>query len=113
MHVLCIRNALPDQGQDASLLFLSTGRKDNFRNLQIFGCQVWVKPTGIQKKPFKNDVRIENFLGYVPHTDHLIMYYNCDTERVKITSHCTFDEGFNDLRTKSVPLSFQQLIRAN
>ena len=42
MHVLRIQNALPGQGQDASPLFLSTGRKDNFCNLQIFGCQVWV-----------------------------------------------------------------------
>ena len=43
IHVLRIGNALPGQGQDASPLFLSTGRKDNFRNLQIFGCRVWVR----------------------------------------------------------------------
>ena len=42
IHVLRIRNALPGQGQDASPLFLSTGKKDNFRNLRIFGCRVWV-----------------------------------------------------------------------
>lgn len=53
------------------------------------------------------------FLGYVPHIDHLILYYDCDSERVKITSHCEFDEGFNDLPTESVPLGFQQLIRVN
>ena len=72
IHVLRIRNALPGQGQDASPLFLSTGRKDNFRNLQIFGCRVWVRPIGLQKKQFKDDVRKGIFLGYVPHTDQLI-----------------------------------------
>ena len=41
------------------------------------------------------------------------MYYDWDTERVKITSHCKFDEDFNDLPTESVPLGFQQLVQAN
>ena len=41
------------------------------------------------------------------------MYYDCDTERVKITFHCKFDEGFNDLPTESVPLGFQQLVQTN
>ena len=40
IHVLHIHNNLPGQGQDSSSLFLSTGRKDNFCNLQIFGCRV-------------------------------------------------------------------------
>ena len=40
IHVLRICNALPGQGQDASPLFLSTGIKDNFRNLWIFGYRV-------------------------------------------------------------------------
>ena len=56
IHMLRIRNALPGQGQDASPLFLSTGKKDNFCNLRIFGCRVWVQPTGLQKKRFKDDV---------------------------------------------------------
>ena len=113
IHVLRIRNALPGQGQDASPSFLSTGKKDNFRNLRIFGCRVWVQPTGLQKKRFKDNVRKGIFLGYVPHTDRLIMYYDCESERVKITSYCKFDEGFNDLPIESVPLGFQQLVRAN
>ena len=75
----------------------------------IFGiCQVWVRPTR-----FKDDVRKCVFLGYVPHTDRLIIYYNCESECVKITSYCKFDEGFNDLPTESVPLGFQKLICEN
>ena len=53
------------------------------------------------------------FLGYVPHTDTLILYFDCESECVKITSHCKFDEGFNDVPTDSVPLGFQQLIQLN
>ena len=40
-------------------------------------------------------------------------YYDCDNERMKIISHCKFDEAFNNLPTESVPLSFQQWICAN
>ena len=113
MNVLQIRNALPGKGQDASPLFLSTGKKDNFCNLRVFGCQVWVRPTGFGKKCFKDDARKGIFLGYVLHTDRLIIYYDCESEQVKITSHCKFDEGFNDLPIESVPLGFQQLIWEN
>ena len=108
-----ICNALPGQGQDASPLFLSTGKKDNVRNLRVFDCCVWVRPTGFGKKRFKDDVCKGIFLGYVPHTDQLILYYDCKFERVKITSHRKFDKGLNDLPTESVPLGFQQLIHEN
>ena len=43
----------------------------------------------------------------------MILYYDCESERVKITSHCKFDEGFNDFPIESVPLGFQQLIQEN
>ena len=79
----------------------------------VFGCWVWVCTTGFGKKNFKYDVPKSIFLGYVPHTDQLILYYDCESEWVKITSHCKFDEGFNGLPTESVSLGFQQLIRKN
>ena len=53
------------------------------------------------------------FLGYISHTDCLILWYDCETERVKIASHCKFDEGFNDMPIESVPIGFQQLIQIN
>ena len=92
-----------DKDNMSLLCFFPQGRKI------IFGiCQVWVRPTR-----FKDDVRKCVFLGYVPHTDRLIIYYNCESECVKITSYCKFDEGFNDLPTESVPLGFQHLICEN
>ena len=52
-------------------------------------------------------------MSYVPHTDQLILCYDCENERVKINSHCKFDEDFNDVPTEFVPLGFQQLICVN
>ena len=42
LHVLCIRNTLPGAGQTVPPIFQSTGKKDNFQNLHVFGCRVWV-----------------------------------------------------------------------
>ena len=89
------------------------GKKYNFQNMRIFDCCIWVQPSGICKKQFKDDVCKGIFLGYVPYTDLLILYYDCESEHVKITLHCKFDEGFNDVPTESIPLGFQQLIQAS
>ena len=97
-------------GMYTSPLFLSTGKIDNFRNMHVFGCQVWIQPTGFRNKRFKDDARKGVFLGYVPHTYRLILYDDCKSERVKITSCYKFGEGFIDLPIESVPLGFQQLI---
>ena len=40
LHVLRIRNALPGNGQGSSSIHLSTGKKDNLKNLCTFGYQV-------------------------------------------------------------------------
>ena len=53
------------------------------------------------------------FLGYVPHTDRLIIWYDVESERVKIATHCKFDEGFNDLLSSELPPGFQQILRMN
>ena len=92
---------------------MSTGKKDNFKNLRIFGCHVWVRPPGLTKKRFKDNARKGIFLGYVPHTDRLIVWYDVETHRVKIATHCKFDEGMNDLPSEQLPLGFQQLTRVN
>ena len=50
LHVLCILNALPGAGQSESPIFQSTGKKDNFKHLQVFGCRVWVQPPIIRRR---------------------------------------------------------------
>ena len=69
LHVLRIRNALPGVGQLESPIFQSTGKKDNFEYLQVFGCRVWVQPPGNKRRRFKDDAHKGIFLWYVLHTD--------------------------------------------
>ena len=67
-HVLRIRNAIPGAGQVASPLFLATGKKDNFKNLRVFGCRVIVPPLGSKKARFARQAKKGIFLGYVANT---------------------------------------------
>jgi hypothetical protein len=94
-HILRIRNAIPGQGQLESPLKMSTGSKENLKNLLVFGSHVWVRSPGIQARCFKDKARKGIFLGYVPHTTRNIIWYDVESERMKIASHCVFDEGFN------------------
>ena len=111
LHVLRIRNALPGAGQGSSPIHLSTGKKDNLKNLRTFGCRVWVRPPGIQAKRFKDKARKGIFLGYVPHTTRNIIWYDVESQRCKIAVHCVFDEGFNDVPAESLCLNAQHLLR--
>jgi hypothetical protein len=74
--------------------------KENLKNLRVFGSRVWVRPPGIQARRFKDKARKGIFLGYVPHTTCNIIWYDVESERMKIASHCVFDESFNDVPVK-------------
>jgi hypothetical protein len=67
-HVVRIRNAIPGLGQVESPVKISTGSKDNLKNLRVFGSRVWVRSPGIQARRFKDKACKGIFLGYVPHT---------------------------------------------
>lgn len=41
-HHLHINNTLPFAGQNESKILRVTGKKENFKNFRMFGCQVWV-----------------------------------------------------------------------
>ena len=73
-----------------------------------FGTSYWP-----EEEKFKDDAYKGIFLSYVLHTDHLKLYYDCESEHVKIIFCCKFDKGFYYLPTESVPLGFQQLIWSN
>lgn len=113
LHVIFIRNALLHRNQTASPLFMTTGKKDDFKNLRTFGLRVFVRPPGIQKKPFKENTWQEIFLGYVPHTDCLILWYDEGTEQVKIAPHAKFEDRLNDLPIDNFPLKSQQVLDMN
>ena len=109
-HVIRLRNAIPGQGQVMSPFQLVYKRKENLKNLRTFGCRVYVRPPGIQPRRFKDKVRTGVFLGYLPHTIRNIIYYDLESERVKIATHCVFDEGFNDVPMESLPPNVKHLI---
>ena len=79
----------------------------------MFGCRVWVRPPGIQAHRFRVHARKGIFCGYVPHTDRLFLWWDVETERLKVATHCKFDEGYNDLPTEELPPGFQQILRMN
>ena len=112
-HCVRLRNAIPGQGQHTSPLELATKRKEDLRNLRTWGCRVWVRPPGKQARRFKDKARKGIFLGYVPHSLRNILWFDVETERVKIATHCLFDEGFNDLPVKDLPPNVQHLLRLN
>ena len=49
-NAIIIRNSLPQWGQAAAPILFATGKKDNFTNLRIFGCQMWIHLPGVCKK---------------------------------------------------------------
>ena len=107
---MCIRNALPGNGQGSSPIHLSTGKKDNLKNLCTFGCQVWVRTPGIQAKRFKDKARKSIFFGYFQHTTRNIIWYDVESQQCKIAVHCVFDEEFNDIPIESLCPNAQHLL---
>jgi hypothetical protein len=91
---------------------MSTGSKENLKNLRVFGSRVWVRPPSIQARRFKDRARKGIFLGYVPHTTRNIIWYDEESERMKIARHCVFDEGFNDVPVEMLPPNVQYIIRS-
>ena len=110
LHVLCIRNAFPSNEQWFSPIHLSTGKKDNLKNLCTFGCRFWVCTPGIQAKSFKDKACKSIFLGYVLHTTQNIIWYDVKFQRCKIAVHYVFDKGFNDVPIESLYPNVQHLL---
>jgi len=111
-HFLRIRNDLPHRGQNQSPLKMATRQRDDFTGMKTFGYRVWVRPPGKKRAKFKSNARKGIFLGYLPHTNRIIIWYDVETERAKIATHCRFDEGFNNLPADALPINIQHLIRS-
>lgn len=110
---ICIQNTLPHRDQDIFPFFMVKNKKENFKNLCTFGCQIHVRPSGIGQKRFKEDASQGNFLGYVPHMDKSFTWYDEGTHKVKVTTHARFDRGKNDLLVNNLPLNCQHLLQLN
>ena len=105
-HKICIQNSIPYCRQSASPLFLTTSKKDNFTKFQTFSCRVHVRSSGVRSKPFKNKARQGIFLGYVPSSSCVIIWFNESSKRVKFATHAKFDEGFNNLPVDNLPINY-------
>ena len=91
---------------------MATRQRDDFTGMKTFGYRVWVRPPGKKRAKFKSNARKGIFLGYLPHTNRIIIWYDVETERAKIATHCRFDEGFNNLPADALPINIQHLIRS-
>ena len=56
-----------------------------------------------------NNSRKGIFLGYLPQTTKNILWYDIETDCVKIASHACFDEGMNDLPIDAIPPNITHL----
>ena len=110
-HFLRIKNAIPSKDQSKSPYTLATGKVDDFTGFRTFGCRVWVRPPGRRAAKFRLNSRRGLFIGYLPNTTKNIMWYDPETNRVKIAKHARFDEGMNDLPFESIPPNVQHLTR--
>ena len=99
------------EGKDKFPFKITTGKKDNFKGLKTFGCRVWAKQPGRNKAQFRNNTCKGIFLGFLPHTTRVAMYYNVNSHLVKFATHLRYDKGMNDLPIDSIPPNVQHLLR--
>ena len=90
---------------------LATNKEDDFSGFRTFGCRVWVRPPGRRSAKFRINSRKGTFLGFLPNTTTNILWYDAETNRVKIAKHARFDEGLNDLPFDSIPPNVHHLTR--
>jgi hypothetical protein len=112
-HALRLINALPGRDQEQSPLHIITGKRENLRHFKTFGSRVWVRPTTRRRGKFQNNSRKGIFLGFVPDTTRNIVWYDVASNRPKIASHATFDEGMNDLPLHALPPNVVHLQRSS
>ena len=113
-YFLRIKNALPGKDDSASYFErLHDGLQPDLGGLRTFGCRVWVRPPGKRHSRLKNHAKRGIFLGFLPNTTKNILWYDPETNRVKIAFHVRFDEGMNDLALADVPPNVRHLHRVH
>ena len=112
-HAMRLANAFPERGEPMSPLEKATDRKENLSSFRTFGCRVWVRPPGRKKAKLQPNSRKGVFLGFVPYSTRNILWYDVETNRVKIAFHARFDEGMNDLPFESLPPNVKHLQRTD
>jgi hypothetical protein len=112
-HYLRIQNALRSRDQTRSPHeIVHSDAKEDFRALRTFGCRVWVRPPGRRRLKLQPNSRKGIFLGFIPNTTKNILWYDIESQKVKIAKHARFDEGMNDLPFDAIPPNVQHLQRS-
>ena len=73
-----------------------TRAKAYISRLRTFGCRVWVRPSSKHDSILATHINKGFVLGYTS-TMKNMYYLDMDTNRIKTTTHCIFDEGMIDL----------------
>jgi hypothetical protein len=110
-HFLRIKNATPSRGREMSPIEMTSGNKDNFSAFRTFGCRVWVRPTTKRPAKFHTVSRKGIFIGFIPGTTRYILWYDVESQLVKVAKHVQFYEGMNDMPLDAIPPNVQYLIR--
>ena len=90
-------------GQTASPIEITTKQKEDWTRLRTFGCRVWVQPPGRRPSKFRSMAQKGMFLGHTPMTTRNFLWYDCQTNKVKIATCGGFDEGLSDLPVEQLP----------
>jgi hypothetical protein len=92
LHAVYLKNRLPHRAINDTPYHVYTGNKPSAKHLRIFGCPVIIKNPG--RRPAKLDMNTSagRFLGYTA-TDKNVYYIDNTTRRIKIATHCQFDEA--------------------
>ena len=70
----------------------------------MFGCCVWFEPSAQRTAKVQSNLRKGIFLGFVANTTpHNIVWFDIETEHVKIAKHAHFDKGMNDPPPNNLP----------
>ena len=102
-HYIRLLNSTPSRTREKPPLILAGKPPDDLSAFRTFGCRVWVRPPHRRKAKFKSTSRKGIFLGFIPRTTKNIIWYDVETERVKLAKHARFDEGMNDLHHDTIP----------
>jgi hypothetical protein len=92
LHAVYLKNRPPHTATNDTPYHCYTGSRPSAKNLRVFGCPVIAKNPG--KRATKLDLNTSTgiFLGYTA-TDKNIYYMDNNTKRLKISTHCIFEEA--------------------
>ncbi len=91
-HAVYLKNRLPHRMIQMTPYQTYTGNRPSAKYLRVFGCPIIVKLPGKRGLKLDSIATSGRFLGYTA-SDRNVYYMDSITRKVKITTHCVFDEA--------------------